>query len=80
MRGNDSRNPTCHCGASSKMQISGSNTKPRKLLHFVCRLGKCDFFEYRRDGQRKQISLPDEGLVDLFTGHRLERVLVEETL
>jgi hypothetical protein len=48
-RGNDANNLPCYCGASSKMQVSGPETKIPRRLHFVCRLGTCSFFEAALD-------------------------------
>ncbi|MCJ1474880.1 hypothetical protein MMC13_003540 [Lambiella insularis] len=44
-RGNDPTNPPCDCGESSKRQISGSNKSVPRQVHYVCRLGGCDFYQ-----------------------------------
>ena len=62
-RGNDSRNPLCHCQESSKMQVSGVDKRVPRGLHYVCRSGTCDYYEVRRDAQQQQITL-DEDLVN----------------
>lgn len=51
-RGNDPNNPTCNCGVPSKRQVA-SREKGRKI-HYVCRLGKCNFYN---------ASLSDGGIV-----------------
>ncbi|KAK5992055.1 hypothetical protein PT974_05451 [Cladobotryum mycophilum] len=43
-RGNHLSNPECHCGTPSKMQATGKTAAAPLALHFVCRLGECDFF------------------------------------
>ena len=65
IRGNESRNPLCHCQVSSRMQVSGPDTRVARGLHYVCRLGACDFYEVRRDAQQRQITL-DENLVSIL--------------
>ncbi|KAH8655689.1 hypothetical protein BX600DRAFT_385793, partial [Xylariales sp. PMI_506] len=49
-RGNDPTNPVCHCGASSRRQIAGRETRNPGGVHFVCRLGTCDFYAPLRNG------------------------------
>ena len=66
VRGNNVRNPPCHFGASSKMQISGAHKNVPRGLHFVCRLGKCDFYQAVTDDNQRQISLREDSLVNLF--------------
>lgn len=41
-RGNDPTNRPCHCGEASKTQVSGSGRG--RFVHYVCRLGACDFY------------------------------------
>ncbi|GAW25178.1 hypothetical protein SAMD00023353_0203280 [Rosellinia necatrix] len=48
-RGNDPTNPECNCGSSSKRQVSGRSKTVAGRLHYVCRLGTCDFFSPCRD-------------------------------
>ncbi|KAI0388265.1 hypothetical protein F5Y17DRAFT_245594 [Xylariaceae sp. FL0594] len=50
-RGNDSTNPECHCGCSSKLQVSGRSKPVAGRLHYVCRLGRCDFFSPGKDAK-----------------------------
>ncbi|KAK5637088.1 hypothetical protein RRF57_012800 [Xylaria bambusicola] len=50
-RGNDSTNPECHCGYSSKRQVSGRSKPVAGRLHYVCRLGMCDFFSPGKDAK-----------------------------
>lgn len=47
-RGNDPANPLCHCGVSSKRQLSGLEKRPPRQLHYVCRLGTCDYYDVDR--------------------------------
>lgn len=48
VRGNDPANRLCHCKVSSKRQVSG----PAKgyQVHYVCRLGACDYYDIHRRG------------------------------
>ncbi|KAI0412234.1 hypothetical protein F5X98DRAFT_379980 [Xylaria grammica] len=48
-RGNDSTNPKCYCGCSSKLQVTGRSNSVPGRLHYVCRLGLCDFSGPCRD-------------------------------
>ncbi|KAI5926283.1 hypothetical protein F4810DRAFT_656258 [Camillea tinctor] len=48
-RGNDPENPKCHCGYSSKRQITGRSKSVPGRVHYVCRLGECDFYSPSRD-------------------------------
>lgn len=64
-RGNDSRNPLYHCQVSSKIQVSGPDKRVARGLHYVYRLGGCDYSEARRDTQRRQITL-DADLVGIL--------------
>lgn len=65
-RGNDSRNPLCHCQISSKMQVSGPEKEISRGLHYVCRVGACDYYEACRDTHQRQITL-NEDLVDVLS-------------
>ncbi|RDH20656.1 hypothetical protein M747DRAFT_31285 [Aspergillus niger ATCC 13496] len=53
MRGIHLNNPVCYCEGYlfSRRQIAGwdSQQKVRGAIHYVCAVGKCDFFEYCRD-------------------------------
>ncbi|KAK4183369.1 hypothetical protein QBC35DRAFT_478223 [Podospora australis] len=56
-RGNLRGNPPCYCGKSSKQQVAGVYSEFRKqrgaissppgALHYVCRLGTCDYYKPR---------------------------------
>ncbi|KAH7207875.1 uncharacterized protein BKA55DRAFT_586364 [Fusarium redolens] len=48
-RGNFLDNPQCHCGESSKAQIAGRNSRNPGGLHYVCRLGTCDYYAIETD-------------------------------
>lgn len=58
-RGNDPSNPHCHCGTSSKRQISGRHRQVSRGIHYVCRLGKCDFYCPAKDMCDEQLSFED---------------------
>ena len=62
IRGNDPRNPPCHCGASSKAQVSGPEKRVPRGLHYVCRLGTCDFYSTARDFNGNQVRLWQDSL------------------
>ncbi|KAI3343192.1 hypothetical protein F4824DRAFT_133940 [Ustulina deusta] len=49
VRGNDLMNPECHCGHTSKRQVTGRSKPAAGRLHYVCRLGTCDFFRPCQD-------------------------------
>lgn len=44
-RGNNASNPVCDCGTPSRSQLNGRDSRPARGVHFVCRTGRCDFFE-----------------------------------
>ena len=52
-RGNHATNPPCACGVPSKMQAA-SAWKGR-VVHFVCRLGQCRFYEVAENGLHRMI-------------------------
>ncbi len=56
-RGNDPTNPNCICDISSKRQVSGE-AKGRRV-HYVCRLGTCDYYAVHRSAGGEQLSLND---------------------
>lgn len=64
-RGNDPNNPMCNCGESSKAQRAGENSSNPGGLHYVCRLGTCDYYVVRMDENQEQIRLGSD-MVDLF--------------
>lgn len=59
-RGNDPTNPPCHCGKSSKEQISGPEKSMGRQVHYVCRIGGCDFYLPHRNSQQETIILDRE--------------------
>jgi hypothetical protein len=74
-RGNDPTNPPCHCGKSSKRQVSGHGKAVPRGVHFVCRLGTCDFYRALRDAEERQIQItPCGSLVD-----QSEKLVVERS-
>ncbi|KAI1292587.1 hypothetical protein F5Y03DRAFT_402841 [Xylaria venustula] len=62
-RGNDSTNPEYHCGYSSKRQVSGRSKPVAGRLHYVCRLGMCDFFSPGKDAKGRNVII-DMGLIE----------------
>lgn len=46
-KGNDPRNPHCHCGTYSKRQLSDVEWSPRRKIHYVCRLGRCNYYRHK---------------------------------
>jgi hypothetical protein len=59
-RGNDPTNPTCVCGVSSKRQIAGRQGRVPGGVHYVCRLGSCDFYLPATNTQEQQIVVQEE--------------------
>lgn len=57
IRGNDSRNPLCDCQVSSKLQVSGPDKRVARGLHYVCRLGSCNYYRVRGGAQERQVRL-----------------------
>lgn len=45
--GNDPTNPPCDCGTFSKRQLSDVEFSPRRKVHYVCRLGGCDYYRHK---------------------------------
>jgi hypothetical protein len=70
-RGNSLNNPPCHCNVPSKMQVSGPDKIVSRGLHYVCQPGACDYYEIRRDGRHRQVSLPDDDVVNMFASLQL---------
>jgi hypothetical protein len=64
-RGNLPSNPLCYCQVSSKLQVSGPDKRVARALHYVCRLGACDYYEVYRDAHQRQITI-DEDMVNIF--------------
>ena len=62
-RGNDPANPLCYCRVSSKRQLSGLDKRPPRQLHYVCRLGTCNYYEVDRSlsGESKDF---DENILE----------------
>jgi hypothetical protein len=51
------------------MQVAGLDKQVPRGLHYVCRSGDCDYYNTYRNGQERQISLPEdllERLAGLF--------------
>lgn len=69
-RGNDPRNPRCFCNVSSKTQVSGPEKRVARGVHYVCRLGKCNYYGICLDDQNLQVTLP-ESLLHSFAGLRI---------
>ena len=63
-RGNDPTNPICHCGESSKRQVS-KEAKGRRV-HYVCRLGACRYYAVHGMAGGEQLSLTED-LVSSFS-------------
>lgn len=59
-RGNDPTNPPCHCGLSSKRQVSGDDKAIPRNPHYVCRRGECDFFQRSTNTAGIPISIEEE--------------------
>ncbi|KAJ5718250.1 hypothetical protein N7488_003896 [Penicillium malachiteum] len=64
-RGNDVSNPLCYCGASSKEQRAGPDKRVPGGLHFVCRLGCCDFYQAHRNSRGQDLIIPDDLVEDM---------------
>ena len=58
-RGNDPDNPLCYCGVSSKRQVSGRDRRVPRGVHYVCRLGRCNFYQPEMRDIYRQMSLED---------------------
>jgi hypothetical protein len=58
-RGNDPNNPLCHCGQSSKRQVAGYDRQIPRGVHYVCRLGSCDFYAVCRNSSGGQVAVQD---------------------
>jgi len=63
-RGNDLLNPLCHCQTSSRRQVS-CRDKGRKI-HYVCRLGRCDFYQAGENLRGHATLIPDEEQIVLL--------------
>lgn len=53
-------NPLCHCGKSSKRQISGPDKSIGRQVHYVCRVGGCDFYCAHRNALNQKIALESD--------------------
>jgi hypothetical protein len=69
-RGNDTRNPPCDCGESSKRQLAGKN-KTRRGVHYACRLLSCDFYQPCVGGDGEQVTVDDDEIVRRLAGLRI---------
>ncbi|CAG7935671.1 unnamed protein product [Penicillium salamii] len=58
-RGNDPDNPACSCGVSSKRQAAGHYRQVPRGVHYVCRLGRCNFYVPQMGNTGRQVSLED---------------------
>ncbi|KAF2688904.1 hypothetical protein K458DRAFT_293711, partial [Lentithecium fluviatile CBS 122367] len=59
-QGNDPNNPPCCCGVSSKRQVAGPEKRVPHGLHYVCRLGTCDFYAPCKDGKDRHLAVDGE--------------------
>ncbi len=59
-RGNDPTNPPCHCGLSSRRQISSLQKLKGRQIHYVFRVGRCDFYNVHRNPQQESVELGPE--------------------
>lgn len=64
-RGNDPTNPPCFCGISSKRQLSGPEKPMGRMVHYVCRIGGCNFYSDHGNTQQKITNVNRE-LVELL--------------
>ncbi|CAI6334243.1 unnamed protein product [Periconia digitata] len=60
LRGNDTTNPLCHCKVSSKRQLSGVGKHLQRTVHYVCRLGTCNYYHVEQDSNGHPLSVDDE--------------------
>ncbi|KAI0116358.1 hypothetical protein GGR51DRAFT_315064 [Nemania sp. FL0031] len=65
-RGNTATNPECHCGHSSKRQVTGRYKRAAGQWHFVCRLGACNFYSLCKDEKGEDIFM-DMDLTEAFS-------------
>ncbi|KAH8889417.1 hypothetical protein GQ53DRAFT_869787, partial [Thozetella sp. PMI_491] len=65
-RGNDPNNPPCHCGFSSKRQVAGPEKKIARGIHFVCRMGTCDFYAPLKNSEGEHVAI-EADLVPLLS-------------
>ena len=56
-RGNHPDNPVCECKLSSKMQAAGPGKS--RGVHFVCRVGRCNYYSALVDGYGRQFIVED---------------------
>ncbi|CAG8372100.1 unnamed protein product [Penicillium salamii] len=63
-RGNDPSNPLCHCRASSKTQMAGPGKRVARGLHYVCRLGRCDFYQVYQNVQGQHLTVSSDDLAE----------------
>jgi hypothetical protein len=66
-RGNNPNNQMCGCGESSRLQRAGENSSNPGGLHYVCRLGTCDYYAVKVDENQEQITVSLD-LVDRLAG------------
>ncbi|KAL2139005.1 hypothetical protein VTI28DRAFT_5910 [Corynascus sepedonium] len=70
-RGNHPDNPPCHCGVSSKKQLTGRETRVSRGVRYVCRLGECTFYRPYISGSGEQVRVDDDDLVHLIVKLRI---------
>lgn len=70
-RGNDPSNPHCFCGVSSKRQVAALTRRVPRGLHFICRLGDCNFYKPFRDPQGHHFAVETEELLDQLINLRI---------
>jgi len=69
-RGNDPTNALCFCGETSKRQVSGPDKRKPRQIHYVCRVGGCDFYKVHLTAKGEAIRLSKD-LVREFTKLRI---------
>ena len=57
--GNDPENPIFYRGVSSKRQVAGRYRQVPGGVHYVCRLGCCNFYMPQMGNTGRQVSLED---------------------
>lgn len=70
-RGNDRSNPQCHCGLKSRRQVSGPEKRGPRQVHYVCRVGGCDYYEVHLTPEKKPISFNALEVVELLGGLKI---------
>ncbi|KZF23914.1 hypothetical protein L228DRAFT_259203 [Xylona heveae TC161] len=60
--GNSLRNPPCFCDVSSKLQVTGRERTPPRKLHYVGRLGQCNFYRQCYNRMEEEVPLSEKFL------------------